>query len=128
MSDNPIADLFTEDNVAESNWFKFEKVGDRIAGVLVTVEDNEGKGEYGPQRVFHLRQSDGQIIKVGISMSKDYVISRANTARMGDVLGFEYKKEVPSLKFKGKMAKSIEVYVVKAGTPQHAKFIEGGAF
>ena len=67
---------------------------------------------FGPQRIFSLKQEDGSIFKVGISLAKDYVIGRANSAKMGDLLGFEYKKDVPSTRGKGfAAAKSIEVYV-----------------
>jgi len=104
-------DLFNDENVPESNWFKFDKVGDRVSGILVEVTDKEGKGDFPAQRVFDLKQDDGTIIHVGISLKKDYVIGRANTAKMGDTVGFEFKKIIEP-KVKGyQPAKSIEVYV-----------------
>src|SRR3990167_4584715 len=105
-------DLWNEENIPSSNFFKFDKIGARVSGNLVAVEDKPGKDGFGPQRVFSLKQEDGSIFKVGISLAKDYVIGRANSAKMGDLVGFEYKKDVPSTRGKGfAAAKSIEVYV-----------------
>ena len=104
-------DLFNEENVPESNFFKFEKVGDKVAGILVEVDDKPAKDHFPPQRVFTLKQEDDTFVKVGIPMTKDYVISRAGQAKFGDLLGFEFKKEIPSVTKGFSPAKSIEVYV-----------------
>ena len=105
------ADLFSEDNKPESNWFKFEKVGDKVMGYLVAVQDKPGVDPFPAQRVFTLKRKDGELVNVGISLKKDYIIGRANTAKMGDVLGFEFVKEIPSSTKGFGPAKSIEVYV-----------------
>lgn len=104
-------DLFNDENVPESNWFKFENVGDKVGGILVETKDKPAQGVYGPQRVFTLKQNNGELVNVGIPLAKDYIIGRANSAKMGDVLGFEFKKEVPSATKGFAPAKSIEVYV-----------------
>ncbi len=117
MPKDEIADLFDEKNVPESNWFKFEKVGDKIGGTLVEVKDKPAVGVYPAQRVFTLKQTDGDMVNVGISMNKDYIIGRANSAKMGDILGFEFKKEVPSATKGFAPAKSIEVYVKHIEAP-----------
>ena len=110
---DPLEGLFDENNVPESNFFKFSKVGDRVGGELVAIDDRPGRDVFGPQRVFTLKNVDGSLIKVGIPLSKDYVISRAATAALGDYLGFAFKAEIPN-KTKGfHAAKSIEVYVKK---------------
>lgn len=109
--DNSLDDLFKSDNVPESNWFKFEKVGDRVGGTLVEIKEKPASGVFGPQRVFSLKKADGEIVHVGIPLNKDYVIGRANTAKLGDVLGFEFTKEIPSQTKGFAPAKSIEVYV-----------------
>jgi len=107
-------DLFKEDNVPSSDWWKPEKVGDRIWGVLVGTSHKEARDGFEAQTVFTLKQEDGAVIKYGVADTKEYVISRASSAEMGDLLGFEFKKEVPS-KTKGySPAKSIEVYVKKS--------------
>lgn len=104
-------DLFDQENVPESAWFKFKKIGDKVGGILVEVQDRPAKGVFGPQRVFSLKTKDGEIVKVPISLSRDYVIGRANTAKLGDMLGFAFVKEVPSTTAGFAPAKSIEVYV-----------------
>lgn len=110
-------DLFNPDNIPESNWFKFDKIGDKVFGVLVEVNDKPAKGVYPPQRVFSLKQADGTIAHVGIALDKDYVIGRANSAKMGDYVGFEFTKEVPSATKGFANAKSIEVYVKHVEAP-----------
>lgn len=104
-------DLFSKENIPESNYFKFEKVGDRVSGFLVEVKDKPAKDQFPPQRVYVLKQHDDSLINVGISLNKDYIIGRANTAKMGDLLGFEFMKEIPSATKGFAAAKSIEVYV-----------------
>jgi len=111
MADDFTADLFNEENIPESNWFKFEKIGDKVAGILVEIQDKPAKDVFGPQRVFTLKQPDGELVNVGIALAKDYIIGRANSAKLGDVLGFEFKAEVPSATKGFAPAKSIEVYV-----------------
>jgi len=88
-----------------------EKVGDKVGGVLVGVTDKAGKDQFPAQRVFTLKQSDGTLMNVGISLMKDYVIGRANSAKLGDILGFQFTKEIPPAKKGLNPAKSIEVFV-----------------
>lgn len=116
-----IEDLFTEDNVPESNFFKFEKVGDRVGGILVEVQDKPGKDPFPAQRVFTLKQTDGSLMNVGIPLHKDYIIGRANTAKLGDMLGFEFTKEIPASSKGFHPAKSIQVFV-KHLVPEDSPF------
>lgn len=116
--ENEIDNLFTEENVPESNWFKFQKVGDKVGGTLIEIQDKPAKDVFGPQRVFTLRKSDGELVNVGIPLSKDYIIGRANTAKLGDILGFQFVKEVPSATKGFAAAKSIEVYVKHIEQPK----------
>lgn len=108
---DPMEDLFKDDNIPESNWFKFEKVGDKVAGIVVEIKDKPAQAVFGPQRVWTLKKTDGELVHVGIPLSKDYVIGRANTAKLGDLLGFAFIKEIPSATKGFAPAKSIEVYV-----------------
>lgn len=109
--DKVFDDLCSEENIPESNWFKFEKVGDSVMGLLVEVKDKPAVDVFPPQRVFTLKQKDGELMNVGISLNKDYIIGRANSAKLGDALGFKFVKEVPSATKGFAAAKSIEVYV-----------------
>lgn len=102
---------FDESDKSEANWFKFDKVGDRIAGEVMDVTEKPGQGTLPAQRVFVLKLNSGEIMNVGISINKDYVIQRTNRVQPGDRLGFEFTKEVASTLGKGYApAKSIEVY------------------
>jgi hypothetical protein len=109
--DNIDESFFSEENVPESNWFKFEKIGDKVMGTLVEIKDKPAVGVYPAQRVFTLKQNDGELVNVGISVNKDYILGRANSAKLGDKLGFAFIKEVPSATKGFAPAKSIEVYV-----------------
>lgn len=119
-------DIFNEDNKPESNWFKFNNVGDKVSGVLAenprVKPDNTGV--YGDQRVFVLTQPDGSTINVGIRMDKDYIIQRTNDVRQGDKVGFEFAKEIPAKKKGYNPAKSIEAYVVKTKEGDRAREFE----
>src|ERR1035437_3051417 len=111
-------DLFNEENIPESNWAKFEAVGDSHSGTLVEVKDKPASGIFGAQRVYVLKQEDGSLLNVGIALNKDYIIGRANTAKFGDLLGFKFMKEVPSTTKGFAAAKSIEIFVKHVEQPE----------
>jgi len=104
-------DLIDESNIPKSDWFLFENIGDSVGGTLIDIQDRPAKGMYPPQRVFTLRKKTGETARVGIPLKKDYVIGRANTAKLGDELGFKFIKEIPPTIKGFSPAKSIEVYV-----------------
>ncbi len=107
-------DLFDKKNIPESNWFKFSKVGDRVAGLVIDITRKESKDATFPsQRVFTLKKKDNSLIKVGIKETSDYLMGRTNMVQIGDTLGFEFKAEIPAKKKGHHPAKSIEVFVVK---------------
>lgn len=116
-ADMEVEDIFNDENVPPSNWFKFDEVGDRISGELIEIQDRPAKEQFGPSRVFTLKVKDGNIWNVSIPMNKTYVIGRAARAALGDTLGFEFKKEVASATKGFAPAKSLEVYLIKK-TPQ----------
>jgi len=106
-------DIFDEKNIPESNWFKFDKVGDKVAGVVVENPKikPDTSGQFGDQRVFKLRQENGEIITVGIKTKNNYVMERTDKVREGDKVGFKFAEEIAP-KVKGHhAAKSIQVYV-----------------
>lgn len=113
-------ELFDEENVPESNWFKMEKVGDRVSGEVVGITEKPAKDDFPAQRVFDLQQKDGSVIKYGAKYPKmiegkmvgsDYLVSRTKNVKLGDLLGFEFTKEFPAPKKGYAKAKSITVYV-----------------
>lgn len=106
-------DLFNEKNIPESNWFKFETVGDRVSGEVVEIFEKPEVGEFAAQRCFSLKQDDESIIHVGIKKTNQYLMGRTNNVVLGDRLGIEFKAEIPP-KVKGfHPAKSMEVYIMK---------------
>jgi len=114
-------DLFSEDNIPESNWFKFDKVGARVSGEVVEVSLKKSNDPtFSDQRVFVLKQENGELINVGVKVTSDYLMSRTNSVAPGDTIGFEFKKEIPSKKKGYHPAKSIEVYVRKGVSSQDA--------
>jgi hypothetical protein len=117
-------DLFNEENIPESNWFKFLAVGDKIMGELVEVFEKKSTDPmFADQRVFVLKRKDGELWNVGIKVTSDYLMGRTNAVVPGDIIGFEFKKEIPASKKGFKPAKSIEVYVRK-GEPKTEDPIE----
>lgn len=108
-----VDNLFDDSNIPESNWFKFEKVGDKVSGVLVenpTIK-KDTTGQFGDQKVFTLQTDEGDTVHVGIRLDKDFVIQRTNRVRRGDKLGFLFKEEIPASKKGYNPAKSIIPYV-----------------
>ena len=112
-----IEDIFDEENsVAAGAFFKFTKIGDKISGELIEVEDQPAKDDFREQRIYTLKTKDDNIWKVGIGLHKKYVIDRASRAALGDILGFHYAGDyqTPENKKKGKApSKEIEVYLQK---------------
>jgi hypothetical protein len=107
-------ELFNDKNIPESNWFKFNKVGDKCMGEVVEAFIKESKDPlFVSQRVFVLKQKDGSLLNVGIKTTSDYLMGRTNMVIPGDIVGFEFKKEIPPAKKGYQPAKSIEVYVRK---------------
>lgn len=106
-----IDELFDASNVPASNWAKFEKVGDRFSGVVEDIFTKAGTDGFKDQKVFALKQEDGSVINVGISLDKTFIIQRTNKVRPGDKLGFEFQKEIPASTKGHHAAKSIIPYV-----------------
>lgn len=104
-------DLFDESNIPESNWAKFENVGDRYSGVVDDIFEKKGTDGFKDQKVFALKQDDGSIINVGISVDKSFILQRTNKVRVGDLLGFEFTKEIPATTKGHHPAKSITPYI-----------------
>lgn len=109
--------LFDAENIPQSNWFKMEKVGDRVKGEVVDMFEQEAAGQFPAQMVFGLKQEDGEVLNFGFKKFKadgtspSYLATRAKNVKLGDIVGFEFKEEIPA-KVKGySPAKSIEIYV-----------------
>lgn len=104
-------DIFNDDNKPKSNWFKMEKVGDKVAGTILDIFEKEGDGDFPAQRVFEIEQEDGEAVFYGISLENKYLAPRTKRLRVGDEVGFRFEKEIPAKKKGYSPAKSIEVFV-----------------
>ena len=107
-------ELFDEKNIPESNWFKFDKVGCKVSGIVETIFENPARDLFPAQRCFTLRQEDGSTVNVGIKKTSTYLMSRTNNITVGDTLGLKFMKEIPPTKKGLNPAKSIEVFLKKA--------------
>lgn len=111
MTEKEEADIFNEDNIPQSTWFKFEKVGDRVSGIVTEIYDKEGSNNLPDQKVYVLKQEDGSEVSVGIKKQNKFIVQRLSKVVPGDKVGFKFEKEIPA-KVKGySAAKSITPYV-----------------
>lgn len=94
----------------QSNWFKFEKVGDGIKGTLINKHFQEANVDgYQNQWVYELKKADGTVWNVGISEKKTGTIQRLNGCKMGEIVGIRFESE--GEKKKGmKPAKNLVIY------------------
>lgn len=93
-----------------SNWFKFDQVGSKIKGTLINKQLQKGQNNFPDQWVYELLMEDGSVMNVPISVNKVGTISRLRNVKLGQIIGFEYEKDIPS---KGKgfaPAKAIKIY------------------
>lgn len=110
-------EMFSEDNKADSSFFKFEEIGDRIFGRVVDVYDqDEEDTDMSPQRIFTLETKDGDTKRVGLKLTKTKPIRATDNVREGDLVGLEFVDEYKSDEMEKKgwsPAKTIEAYVKK---------------
>lgn len=119
--------IFDDNNLAQGKaWFKFEKVGDAVSGILIKKWSTEAKGDFKAQYAFSLKQDNGEVVNVGIRQS-DYSTPRVEGMKIGDKAGFKFKEEVPAKK-KGYAAfKVVTIYHVPVDlTPEERLAIESG--
>ena len=103
-------DFFSDENKAKSSWFKFQTVGDAVKGMYIGKYFKEGRDNLPDQTIYELKTEDGEIVKVGFSIDKNYVHDRMKNIAFGRVVGFKFMDELKS-KTKGfAPAKSIEVF------------------
>lgn len=112
-----ITEEFSADNIPQSNWFKFESVGDNIKGTLSSIFIKTGDEDFADQKVYVLVNCtiNGKEVpdayNVGIKATSDYIVSRMNKAKIGQRVGFKFEKEIEPKKKGYKPAKSINPFV-----------------
>lgn len=100
--------IFDEKNKVESAYFAFKTIGDKLDGTLVgkrNVENTLRPGE--EQIVYEIKKSDGEYIdvygKAGIDMQMRHV-------KLGQIVGFEFVKQIPPKRAGYKPTNVIQVY------------------
>ena len=68
---------------------KFEKVGDKVEGILRDVFYKKPEGIYKEQRGFTLEQADGTLKNVGIKRDPYFAIRPTDDVKIGDLLSVE---------------------------------------
>jgi len=108
-----MTDLFSESNrrVPQSNFFKFESVGDKVSGILINKEEKQGSGAFPDQMIYTLEQADGETVKVGISIAKSGIIEILKPVPFGTLVGFKFVEQLKPRQAGYKGAKCIDVYV-----------------
>lgn len=77
-----------------SNWFKFENVGDKIKGTLLSKRLQKANlPGYQDQWVYELKKEDGNVYNVGVGCGKEGTIQRLNNCKLGEIIGILYEKE-----------------------------------
>jgi len=106
----------------ESNWKKFDKVGDNIKGTLIDKRFQEAQDVYGAQWIYELKVEDGTIWNVPVSAKKAGTIQRLNSLPMGTIVGVLFESEGASAVKGGHKAKNLKI--INFGT-DHEYVLEG---
>ena len=69
-------------------WMKFEKLGDKVQGYIVDVFYRPADGMFKEQRGFTLKQTNGELINVGIKRLS-FTNPKTDNLRLGDPLTIE---------------------------------------
>lgn len=78
----------------KSNWFKFEKVGDKIKGTLIKKRlQPSNDPTFKDQWVYELKTVSGEVFNVGVSVDKQGTIMRLNNCKVGEIIGILFEKE-----------------------------------
>lgn len=94
----------------ESNWFKFDEVGKKIKGTLQSKRLQPGTAGFSDQWVYEIKCEDQTIWNVGISVTKQGTVQRANNCKMGEIVGFEFHSEGEAPKKGFHAPKFLKVY------------------
>ena len=101
--------IFDEKNKVCGTFFRFQKIGDQIEGILVDKKEiNNFLRPETKQWLYELRTLNGVIVAVPGKKAIDVIMSRV---QIGQNVGFRYTKDLPHKKFPLNPAKIIEVYV-----------------
>lgn len=94
----------------ESNWFKFNKIGDGIKGTLVEKYYQESSDANFPNQWIYKIKVKDVVWNVGISEKKSGTIDRLNKCSIGEIIGIKFESEGESAVKGGNKAKNLKVY------------------
>lgn len=94
--DNYKSDSLTRPrDLAWTNWFKFENVGDKVQGFIEDVFFRPAEGKYQSARGLTLRQKDGTLVNVSIKRH-DFILAKTDDLRLGDPVSIELVELKPN--------------------------------
>lgn len=100
-----------------NGFMKFDKVGDKVEGIIKDVFYKPAEGIYREQRGFTLELADGSLKNVGIKRDPYFAIRPTDNARLGDLL----KIELVELR-KNTKGNPTKIYTFTSGTlPENAE-------
>lgn len=100
-----------------NGFMKFDKVGDKVEGIIRDVFYKPAEGIYREQRGFTLETADGSLKNVGIKRDPYFAIRPTDNARLGDLL----KIELVELR-KNTKGNPTKIYTFTSGTlPENAE-------
>lgn len=125
---------FSEENIPQSNWMKWPKIGDYIKGTFVKKTFKEGVDQYADQTVYELVNCEGvsdgvkmELTKedsVLVGISKDFINDRLSKVEEGRRMGVKFIEEIPAKKKGYSPAKSMMPYVWEIDGDYKMKQIE----
>jgi len=105
-----LSDLFTDATTKpESNWAKFEKVGDGYQGTLIEEPQYNVQGKFGLQNIYVIETADGNVINIGLKPTSKRAVMQLKQAEVGDVIAIRFVAEIDTGKVNP--AKSLEVRI-----------------
>lgn len=97
MTDTKLPEGWDKAEEVKSSWFKFEKVGDNIKGTLISKRLQPSTDPTFPdQQIYELRDEEGEMWNVGISVKKSGTVQRLNNCKIGEIIGILFEKEIPN--------------------------------
>lgn len=100
--------IIKEENKIKSNYFQFKKVGDKLEGTYVgkRVKPNMLRGGE-EQAIYEIKKDDGEYIDVYGKAGIDMQMKRI---KFGQIVGFEFVKQIPATRPGYKPTNVIQVY------------------
>lgn len=113
MATEKKGELFTEDNELKPEFFKLDKIGKEVQGVLVEkkIVTNSLKTPSVRQTIYTLMRDDKTLIYIGGRGNQDpQVITGLEQAKLGEYVGLKYTEDIKSTKAGYNDTKILKVY------------------